>query len=838
MYSVKQLSTQVRVQILVRGIVQGVGFRPFVFTLARRHALKGQVLNNTSGVLIDVEGEGGDVEGFIHDINANPPPLSLVESIERTDDLASAHYTDFRIIESASDGDHLTPIPADIATCADCLRELFDSHDRRYRYPFINCTNCGPRFTITENIPYDRAQTTMRDFVMCDECRGEYRDPLDRRFHAEPNACAECGPHVEFRNKSEPPAVAGGGCESRKAEGGRMNERSNPNALLPPSAFRLPTFALAGGSDRQDAIRSAQASIARGEIVAVKGIGGFHLACDAANEGAVRRLRERKGRVDKPFAVMVRDINQIYEFADVSAAEITLLESRARPIVLLKKKPASELSKLIAPGNAYIGVMLPYTPLHHLLLTDTDDAASVVRVLVMTSGNFSNEPIITDTDDALRRLATLADAFLVHNRSIHIPCDDSVVRVFEGRELPIRRSRGYAPMPVKLPFKLKPTLAVGGELKSTFCLAKDDYAFMSQHIGDMESLETLRAFESSIELCEKLFRITPEIIACDMHPRYLSTRFAKSRAKSLLSTSPDNLAARRVEHRVEICEVQHHHAHIAAVMAENGLLGEQPVIAFSFDGTGYGTDAAIWGGEVLIADYKRFVRAAHLRYVPLVGGDAAVKRPYRHALAHLWAAGVEWDEALPSVAACPSVERGVIRRQLETGFGSVPTSSMGRLFDAVAALAGVRQIVTYEAQAAIEFEALAADDVSESYEFELVEGDAAEVDSIIIEPNTVIRHIAQDVLTKVPASIIAAKFHNAVAGLILKLSLMMRAQTNLTQVALSGGVFQNVALLEAATKGLRAANFEIFTHRLVPPNDGGLALGQAVIANFMKQETA
>ncbi len=796
MHSVGQLSTQIRVQILVRGIVQGVGFRPFVFTLAKRHALKGQVLNNTGGVLIDVEGEGNDVESFIRDINANPPPLSIVERIERIEhrDDVDSHYTDFRIIESAPDGTGFTPIPPDIATCADCLRELFDSHDRRHRYPFINCTNCGARFTIIENIPYDRAKTTMREFVMCDECEREYRDPHNRRFHAEPNACAECGPHVEFRKSGD-------------AKGFQFGE---------------------------DAIRSARASIVRGEIVAVKGIGGFHLACDATNDEAVRRLRERKGRVDKPFAVMVRDVGQIFEFADVSAAEMTLLENSARPIVLLKKKPDSGLSKLIAPGNAYIGVMLPYTPLHHLLLTDTNEATRGMKTLVMTSGNLSNEPIVTDTDDALERLATLADAFLIHNRKIHISCDDSVVRVFEERELPIRRSRGYAPLPVKLPFKLKPTLAVGGELKSTFCLAKDDYAFMSQHIGDMESLETLRAFESSVDLCEKLYRITPEIIACDMHPRYLSTRFAKSRAKSLLSTSPDNLVGRHIE----ICEVQHHHAHIAAVMAENGLTGEQPVIGFSFDGTGYGTDGAIWGGEVLIADYKGFTRAAHLRYVPLIGGDAAVKRPFRHALALMWAAGVEWDEALSPVAACPLVERGIIGRQLETGFGSVPTSSMGRLFDAVAALAGVRQVVTYEAQAAIEFEALAANDVSESYEFELVTSDVAEDDAIMMESSTLIREVAKDVLAKVQASVIAAKFHNAVADLILKVSLIMRENHDLNQVALSGGVFQNVALLEAATKRLRAADFEVFTHRLVPPNDGGLALGQAVIANFMKQETA
>ncbi|RME45286.1 MAG: carbamoyltransferase HypF, partial [Caldilineae bacterium] len=666
----------------------------------------------------------------------------------------------FEIRHSESQPRAFVPISPDMCICDDCLRELFDPADRRYRYPFINCTNCGPRFTIIRNIPYDRPFTTMAVFPMCPACQAEYDDPLNRRFHAQPNACPDCGPQVELRVPGE---------ESRRGE---------------------------------EAIRGAQEMLAAGKIVAVKGLGGFHLACDATSDRALQTLRERKGRVDKPFAVMARDMDAVRRIARVSPAERDLLLSKERPIVLLKKRDGSPLSELVAPGNRYVGVMLPYTPLHYLLLTPR------LPVLVMTSGNYSEEPIVKDNAEALERLASLADAFLLHNRDIHVHCDDSVVRVFEGRELPVRRSRGYAPFPVKLPFEVSSILAVGGELKNTFCLTRDRYAFMSQHIGDMENLETLQAFERAAAHFQAIFRVEPDVIACDMHPRYLSTRWAEEHA-----------AGRAV------VRVQHHHAHVAALMAEHGLDGEEPVIGFSFDGTGYGTDGAIWGGEVLLADYRRFTRAAHLKYVPLPGGDAAIKRPYRVALAHLWAAGVDWDERLSPVAACPPVERGVLRRQLETGFNTVPTSSMGRLFDAVASLAGVRQTITYEAQAAIEFEALLAAAAEGAYRFDL---QSAQSDlQFLIDPAPVIRQAAADARAGVPAPVIAARFHRAVADLILRVSLHVRRAAGLKRVALTGGVFQNVTLLALATNALRAEGFEVLTHRRVPPNDGGLALGQA-----------
>jgi hydrogenase maturation protein HypF len=576
----------------------------------------------------------------------------------------------------------------------------------------------------------------------------------------------------------------------------------------------------------------------------VKGLGGFHLACDATDDAAVERLRARKGRVDKPFAIMVRDVETAERIAHLDDQERALLTGRERPIVLLRKRAGSSLSELVAPGNNFVGVMLPYTPLHYLLLdgtridadfsgenvpgTDPDNPVALkspgpsparssdhapCAALVMTSGNYSNEPIVKDNDEARRTLGKLADALLLHNRDIHARCDDSVIRVFQGRELPVRRSRGYAPFPVKLPFELRPTLAVGGELKATFCLTAGDHAFMSQHIGDMENLETLEAFSQAADHFEAIFRTRPEILACDRHPGYLSSRWARER----VGDRP-------------LIQVQHHHAHIAALMAEEGLDGEEPVIGFSFDGTGYGDDGAIWGGELLVADYRGYERLAHLAYVPLPGGDAAVKRPYRTALAHLAAAGVEWADDLPPVQACPPSERNVLARQIERGFNAVPTSSMGRLFDAVAALAGVRQQVTYEAQAAIELEALAGEPArtqTGGYRFAL---DRTR-EPWRFDAAPVIRAVVDDVQDDVPAAIIGDKFHNAVADLILDLSLAVRAERSLNQVALSGGVFQNVTLLRLAADRLNAAGFHVLVHRLVPPNDGGLALGQAVIAN-------
>jgi hydrogenase maturation protein HypF len=633
-----------RRHLRVTGVVQGVGFRPFVYGLARRLNLAGRVGNDSRGVFIELEGPAVALDAFYTDLIGNPPPLAHIVDVAVTGAPARGD-TDFVIVESEAQAGAHTLVSPDLAVCDDCLRELFDPADRRFRYPFINCTHCGPRFTIIRDIPYDRPLTTMAGFRLCPACEREYRDPLDRRFHAQPIACPTCGPRLQFVVRSG-------------------------------DAWR----GLSG-----DPVREAQALLGQGAVVAVKGLGGYHLACDAASNPALNVLRERKGRVDKPLAVMARDLAAARAIAEIDAEEQALLESRERPIVLLRAAQGSPLSSLVAPGNDSIGVMLPYTPLHHLLLADP-----APPVLVMTSANFSNEPIIKDDDIALEQLPALADAILLHDRPIHVHCDDSVVRVFEGRESPIRRSRGYAPFPVRLPFDARPTLAVGGELKATFCLARGDEAFMSQHIGDMENLETEQAFERALDHLSGLFRITPEVVVADLHPGYLATQWAERRYGSA------------------VIKVQHHHAHIASVMAENGVAPGERVIGFSFDGTGYGVDGAIWGGEVLVADYAGFERAAHLAYVPLPGGDAAVKHPARTALAYLWAAGLPWDPALAPVAALSDVERGVLKRQLETGFQTVPCSSFGRLFDAVAALAGVRQSVSYEAQAAIELESLGA----------------------------------------------------------------------------------------------------------------------------------
>jgi hydrogenase maturation protein HypF len=749
-----------RQRLTITGVVQGVGFRPFVYGLALQHGLTGYVGNHSGGVFVEVEGPPEALLAFQRDLTGQPPPLAHIEqvAVERVPLQGNLAFT---IVPSQAEVTASTLISPDICLCADCLAELFDPHNRRYRYPFINCTNCGPRFTIIKDIPYDRPLTTMAAFSMCPACQAEYEHPLDRRFHAQPNACPVCGPQLWLE-------------------------------LNPQFQAAGPHFAALNGDE-------AQQLLAAGQIVAVKGLGGFHLACLATDDQALQTLRQRKGRVDKPFAVMAPDLETVRYLAELSEAEAALLSSKERPILLLRKKAGSPLSGWVAPGNRYVGVMLPYTPLHYLLL-----ASPQTSVLVMTSANQSDEPIVKDNDEARQRLAGLADAFLFHNRDIHARCDDSVVRMFQGAELPLRRSRGYAPFPVKLPLTLPPTLAVGGELKSTFCLTRDDYAFMSQHIGDMENLETLEAFDQAVRHFKHLFRVEPELIACDLHPGYLSTRWAQEHANGL-----------------PLLPVQHHHAHIAAVMAEHQLQGQEPVIGFSFDGTGYGTDGAIWGGEVFIADYRGFERVAHLSYTPLAGGDAAVKRPYRQALAQLWAAGVPWDERLPCVAACSEIERRVIQRQLETGFNTVPTSSLGRLFDAVASLAGVRQVVTYEAQAAIEFEALAASGFDTAYRFDF--------NGTVFSAAPLIQAVAADVLAGTPIPVMAAKFHHAVAEVMLQLSLHLRRQTGLNRVALSGGVFQNTTLLELATQRLQAQNFTVLTHRRVPPNDGGLALGQAMI---------
>ena len=754
--------------IHITGVVQGVGFRPFVYNLAAELSLSGWVLNSSAGVEIKAVGPITALDEFVEQLRSKAPPLARIELITVKEIKSPEPRPDeFVIRHSEAREGEFQPISPDVAICVDCLRELFDPSDRRYRYPFINCTNCGPRFTIIQDIPYDRPKTTMSPFKLCPDCQAEYDDPGNRRFHAQPNACPVCGPKVWFQ--------------------------------VAESARIVPIQRLQVGDP---AVRATRRVLIEGGVVAVKGLGGFHLACDATNDEAVDRLRERKGRVDKPFALMSFDLEMVERYCEVHEEERALLTSHERPIVLLHQRSNNPISSRAAPGNPYLGVMLPYTPLHYLLLEPVDDFPIA---LVMTSGNYSEEPIATGNNEALERLASLADAFLLHDRDIHARCDDSVTRIFGGVELPVRRSRGYAPYPVHLPFFVPQVLAVGAELKNTFCLTRDRYAFLSQHVGDMENYETLRFFEQMVEQLGRTFRVEPEIIAHDMHPTYLSTRYAREQVSS---------GKRQVA-------VQHHHAHIVACMAENGLSGEHPVIGVAFDGTGYGTDGAIWGGEFLIVDYVSFHRAAHLKYVPLPGGDAAIRRPYRTALAHLWAGGVSWEDDLAPVSAAPVAERTILAQQLERGLNAVPTSSIGRLFDAVSALAGVCQEVNYEAQAAIELEGLVLKGVEDAYPFNLGEQ---------VDPGPCIRAVVADARAGATVGVVAAKFHNGLAAMVRDVCLRLRDETGLNQVALSGGVFQNITLLEKSVTLLQATGFTVYTHQLVPPNDGGISLGQAVIA--------
>ena len=766
-------------RVRITGIVQGVGFRPFVYNLAAHHHLKGWVKNTSAGVDIEVDGEQESLDSFLRQLRDEAPPLSRIDEFSAFFQPPSGFHS-LEILRSEVVEGVFQPISPDVATCPDCLRELFDPGDRRYRYPFINCTNCGPRFTIIQDIPYDRPKTTMAAFLMCPDCEREYNDPVNRRFHAQPVACPVCGPEVTFE--------------------------------------RLTVERLAGSND---AITETCRALANGEVVAIKGLGGFHLACDATNATAVTELRNRKLRVDKPFAVMMPDFETVEAHCSVSDAERDLLLSPARPIVLLRRKPESTIASQVAPNQNWIGVMLPYTPLHYLLFAEKKIFFSA---LVMTSGNLSEEPIAIANEEARERLATLADAFLLHNRDIHIRCDDSVVRVFDERPLtldpdplsmahsprsiyPLRRSRGYSPFPVKLPFDVPPVLAAGSELKNTFCITNKNYAFLSHHIGDMENYETLRSFEQGVEHFEKLFRVKPQGIAYDLHPDYLATRYALERA------AREDIAP---------IGVQHHHAHIAACMAEHKHDGTKPVIGVAFDGTGYGEDGAIWGGEILVADYKSYERKYHLAYFPLPGGDAAIKRPARTGLAMLWSLSLDWNEGLSLVARFPADERAVLQAQLEKKINTPLTSSMGRLFDAAAALAGGRQTVNYEGQAALEFEALADPTETGEYSFRL--------DQEQIQAATVFEALIADVMAGVDPSKISARFHNGLASCVLAVCLSIRAETSINEVALSGGVWQNITLLRRTLSLLNREAFRVYLHREVPTNDGGLSLGQAVVA--------
>jgi hydrogenase maturation protein HypF len=762
-----KISTIDLVHISVRGVVQGVGFRPFVYQLATKYNLKGWVCNTSEDVKIEIEGDGEAIEQFLLALREQAPPLAHIEDITITHH-PPVNYEGFEIHHSIAEEGKYQLISPDIATCQPCLREILTPDDRRYRYPFTNCTNCGPRFTIIKDIPYDRPRTTMHRFQMCPECQREYDNPLDRRFHAQPNACPSCGPALEL-----------------------VDAEGNPVAC-------------------PDVITTTSQLLNQGKIVAIKGLGGFLLACDATNKAAIDLLRQRKRRPFKPLAIMVSFIEEAKKHCYVSDEEEKLLTSAQSPIVLMKWKTDSSISQAVAPNLRYLGVMLPYTPLHHILLRQTG------LPLVMTSGNLSEEPIAKDNDEAIRRLSGIADYFLVHNRDIYARYDDSVTMVETGITQLVRRARGYAPYPIPLNFKSQQILGCGAELKNTFCLTRDKYAFLSQHIGDMENVETMEHFKDTIGLYQRLFRIEPSIIAHDLHPDYLATKYAKE----LASQSAD----------IKLVPVQHHHAHIVSGMVDNGL--ESPVIGVVFDGTGYGTDGNIWGGEFLVADYQRFTRMGHVEYLPLPGGALAIKKPYRIAIGYLLSLfgedGLRQD--LPCLKQVDSLEIDIIKKQVERKINSPLTSSCGRLFDAVSALIGVRGEIEYEAQAAIELEMLADDEVDETgyYPFSIVEQDGLS----LLKLQDLFSAIVYDLQSNTAKATISVKFHNTIARMANKLCQIISHKTGISQVVLSGGVFQNRLLLRKTVSLLEADGFNVFTHKQVPCNDGGISLGQAVIANF------
>jgi hydrogenase maturation protein HypF len=774
--------------ISVWGIVQGVGFRPFVYGLAVKHNLKGWVSNTSEDVRIEVEGVAEAINEFERELRTKVPPLAYIESMA-----IKYHrpvgYKNFEIRQSQAQVGKYQLISPDVATCQACLGELLNPEDRRYRYPFTNCTNCGPRFTIIESMPYDRPKTTMRYFQMCSQCQAEYDNPLDRRFHAQPNACPKCGPQVDLVDNK-----------------GNLVDDSNSIAV-------------------------ASQLLEEGKIVAIKGLGGFLLACDATNNIAVQALRQRKNRPSKPLALMVATVEEAKRHCYVSPEEEKLLTSPQSPIVLLRWREDLAVCREVAPNLRFLGVMLPYTPIHHILLRETS------LPLVMTSGNLSEEPIARDNDEALKRLAGIADYFLIHNRDIYSRYDDSVAMVERGTSQLIRRARGYAPYPIRLSFEAKPVLGCGAEEKNTFCLTKDNYAFLSQHIGDMENMETLEHFDSTISLYKRLFHIEPEIVAHDLHPDYLATKYARELGESGMKLVP----------------VQHHHAHIASCLADNGV--ESQVIGVAFDGTGMGADGNIWGGEFLVADYHSFNRVGHLEYLPLPGGAAAIKRPYRTAIGYILT--LLGKNALNAVIATVNKEKGkqsrlvsmgqvseveieVINRQIEKRVNSPLSSSMGRLFDAISALLGIRGEIDYEGQAAVELEMAAhsfvfereldeaISDLKESYPYRIVEDKGMR----IVHLRELLSGVIEDLRQDVSKGMIAVRFHSTVAQMINEMCHLIADDTGINQVALSGGVFQNRLLLRKTVKLLESSGFQVLTHRQVPCNDGGISLGQAVIANF------
>ena len=796
----------IRRQIQVSGIVQGVGFRPYIYRLATERQLAGTIRNTSSGVTIEIQGLRQAVDDFLSCLPRQAPPLARITNVSSSD-LPCNGDVEFRIIASHAEETVRTLISPDVATCADCLREMLDPHDRRYRYPFINCTNCGPRFTIIRDIPYDRPSTSMAKFKMCAACQAEYDNPLDRRFHAQPNACWDCGPQLELWNNA----------------GQKLASR--------------------------DPVADVISALHGGRIVAIKGLGGFHLATDATNAGAVALLRERKRRVGKPFAIMVPNVEAAGDVCEITDPEKAALQSIERPIVLLRRAYNRKwtIAADVAPGNNFLGVFLPYTPIHHLLF-----AEGKFKALVMTSGNLSEEPIAISNDEAMQRLCRLADLFLMHHRDILLRCDDSVVRILSAQapRLPqskasnrphrregaafkqksqtgkstvqqLRRSRGFVPVPVFLKEEVLPILAVGGELKNTICFTKANYAFLGQHVGDLENLETYKFFEEAIAHLEKVLEIRPELIAYDLHPNYFSTKWALQK------------------NGMPVIGVQHHHAHIASCMAENHLDGR--VIGFALDGTGFGTDGNIWGGEVLIASYKDFERAAHFEYVPMPGGAAAIHEPWRMAVSYLvHHFGNEFRKLnLPFLEEVPASKLDVLLQALDRRINSPLTSSCGRLFDAVAAIAGIRNQISYEAQAAIELEMAIATDNQHSddaYELAALAKNKKENSNqnkshcTIISTRAMFEQLIEDVAQNRHVAEISRKFHNGLVNIFVQIAENLRDQTTLNRVCLSGGTFNNLYFTTQLVSCLGSAGFEVFTQNEVPAGDGGLSLGQAMVA--------
>jgi hydrogenase maturation protein HypF len=744
-----------RRRVRVEGTVQGVGFRPYVFRLAAEHDLAGWVGNDERGVVIEIEGDAAAVEAFLRRLPAEAPPLAAVERVS-AEQLEAEGSDGFAIVESSHGGEPQALVTPDSATCPDCLRELFDPADRRHRYPFINCTNCGPRFTIVRGVPYDRPLTTMAGFTMCAACQAEYDDPADRRFHAQPNACPDCGPALSVDGADDP-------------------------------------------------LEAAVAALAEGRIVAVKSLGGYHLACCADDERAVAALRSRKRREDKPFALMAADLEQVRSLVTVDPVEEELLQDPRRPILIARRRPGAPVAPSVAPASADLGVMLPYTPLHHLLLSD------VGRPLVMTSGNVSDEPIAYEDDEAERRLSDIADLFLVHDRPIHMRTDDSVLRSAGSGLAPVllRRARGYVPDSIDLPLEAgRPVLACGAELKSTFCLVKGRRAWVSHHIGDLENWETLRSFREGIEHFERLFAVAPELVAHDLHPDYLSTK--------------DALERESVAH----VGVQHHHAHLAACLAEHGETGR--AVGAIFDGTGYGEDGTVWGGELLTGDLGGFERSGMLWPVRLPGGAQAIREPWRMACS--WLVAVADGESAPELPAVLAAEVDPSRwREVaalaQSGTASPLTSSVGRLFDAVAALCGLRARVNYEGQAAAELEAVADPAVRDGYPLPLLSGD-----SLVLDARETIRAVAHDVRAGATPALVSARFHQGLTDATALACVQVAERQGLDRVVLSGGAFQNRLLLESTADRLMAAGLRVLLPERLPPNDGGISYGQAAVA--------